>query len=44
VVARLAERVELVAIGSEHLRAVTHLDVGRADIETALQALAEELG
>jgi threonine aldolase len=44
VVARLAERVELVAIGSEHLRAVTHLDVGRADIESALQALAEELG
>lgn len=44
VVARLADRVELQAVDSTHVRAVTHLDVGRAEIETALEAFAEELG
>ena len=43
-VARLAERVELVAIGQRHVRAVTHLDVSRRDIDTALEAIAELLG
>ena len=40
----LAERVELVAIGNEHVRAVTHLDVSHGDIEEALEAIAELLG
>jgi threonine aldolase len=44
VAAQLAERVELVATDAHHLRAVTHLDVSRADIETALAALADLLG
>jgi threonine aldolase len=43
-VAQLAERVELVALGSQHVRAVTHLDVSAADVQSALQALAELLG
>jgi len=43
-VAQLAERVELVAIGNEHVRAVTHLDVSHGDIEEALEAIAELLG
>ena len=42
--ARLAERVELSALDATRLRAVTHLDVARADIDTALGALAEVLG
>jgi hypothetical protein len=44
VVARLADRVELQVVDLTHVRAVTHLDVGRAEIETALEAFAEELG
>jgi threonine aldolase len=43
-VARLAERVELGALDAHRVRAVTHLDVGDADIEHALEALAAELG
>jgi threonine aldolase len=44
VVARLADRVELQAIDAGHVRAVTHLDVGRADVERALQGFSEALG
>ena len=43
-VARLAERVELVAFGQRRVRAVTHLDVSRRDIDAALEAIAELLG
>jgi threonine aldolase len=43
-VARLADRVELVAVDKTRVRAVTHLDVGAVDIERALDALAAELG
>ena len=41
---RLADRVELQVIDPHHVRAVTHLDVGAADIERALVAFAEALG
>jgi threonine aldolase len=41
--ARVAEQVELIALGSHEVRAVTHLDVGRADVETALEAIAAAL-
>jgi threonine aldolase len=41
---RLADRVELQAFGAHQVRAVTHLDVSRADVERALAAFAEELG
>jgi threonine aldolase len=40
-VSRLAGRVELVAIDAERVRAVTHLDVGRAEIHRALGVIAE---
>ena len=43
-VARLADRVELQAFDSHRVRAVTHLDVSRADVERALDAFADELG
>ena len=43
-VARLADRVELQAFGANRVRAVTHLDVSRADIDRALEAFATELG
>ncbi len=43
-VARLARRgVLVVPFGSRRLRAVTHLDVSRADVERAARVLAEEL-
>jgi threonine aldolase len=42
-VARLADRVELQVVDQRHVRAVTHLDVGRADIERALAAFADAL-
>jgi threonine aldolase len=42
-VRRLADRVELQAFGPHRLRAVTHLDVSRADIDRALKAFADEL-
>jgi threonine aldolase len=43
-VRRLADRVELQAVDVAHVRAVTHLDVTRADIDGALQVFAEVLG
>jgi threonine aldolase len=42
-VARVRERVSLGAFGPRRVRAVTHLDVSRADIETALAAIAAAL-
>ncbi len=42
-VARLAERVELQVVDPRHVRAVTHLDVGRAEVELALAAFADAL-
>ena len=43
-VARLADRVELQAFDQHRVRAVTHLDVSREDVERALVVLADELG
>ena len=43
-VARLADRVELQAFDRRRVRAVTHLDVSREDVERALRAFAEKLG
>ena len=43
-VRRIADRVELQAFDAHRVRAVTHLDVSRADIELALEAFADELG
>jgi threonine aldolase len=43
-VARIADRVEVSAFGAHRVRAVTHLDVSREDIELALDAFAQELG
>ena len=43
-VRRVADRVDIQATGRSEIRAVTHLDVSRADIELALEALAAELG
>jgi threonine aldolase len=42
-VRRIADRVELQAVDATHVRAVTHLDVTRADVEEALSAFAEVL-
>jgi threonine aldolase len=42
-VERLADRVELQAFSDRSVRAVTHLDVSREDVERALGMLAEEL-
>ena len=36
---RLAEEVDLLAIGPERMRAVTHLDVDRAEVERAVEAI-----
>jgi threonine aldolase len=44
VVRRLADRVELQAVDPRHVRAVTHLEVARADVDRALAAFAEVLG
>jgi threonine aldolase len=44
VVRRLADRVELQAVDSRHVRAVTHLDVARPEVDRALGAFAEMLG
>ena len=41
---RLADRVELQAVDTGRVRAVTHLDVGRRDVERALEAFADVLG
>ncbi len=43
-VARLADRVELQAFDQHRVRAVTHLDVSRGDVERALGVFAAELG
>ncbi len=43
-VATLAERVEMQAVDGRRVRAVTHLDVGREDVELALAAVGEALG
>jgi len=43
-VSRLADRVELQAVDAKHVRAVTHLDVGRAHVDSALSIFAEALG
>jgi threonine aldolase len=40
---RLAEEVDLLAIGAERMRAVTHLDVDRAQIERAIEAIGAAL-
>ena len=42
-VRRLADRVELQAFGPRRVRAVTHLDVSRADVDRALEAFVSEL-
>jgi threonine aldolase len=42
-VRRLADRVELQAIDPERVRAVTHLDVTRVDVERALSIFADAL-
>jgi threonine aldolase len=42
-VRRLADRVEIQAFGPRRVRAVTHLDVSRSDVDRALEALADEL-
>jgi len=44
IVSRLADRVELLAIDAHRVRAVTHLEVTSADIQTALEAIAELVG
>jgi threonine aldolase len=43
-VGRIADRVELQAIDARHVRAVTHLDLGRGEIDRALAAFADALG
>jgi threonine aldolase len=43
-VRRLADRVELQAVDATRVRAVTHLDVTRADVEQALSIFADALG
>lgn len=43
-VGRVADRVELQAFDAHRVRAVTHLDVSRADVERALDVLGGELG
>jgi threonine aldolase len=40
---RLAEEVEVMAIGPERMRAVTHLDVDRAQIERTVEAVGAAL-
>jgi threonine aldolase len=43
-VQRIADRVDIQATGPTQIRAVTHLDVSRADVERSLSVLADELG
>jgi threonine aldolase len=42
-VGALADRVELSALDARHVRAVTHLDVSRQDVQRAVAELAGEL-
>ena len=43
-VRRVADRVELQAFDKHRVRAVTHLDVSRTEVERALDVLGTELG
>jgi threonine aldolase len=43
-VERVADRVELQVVDAHHVRAVTHLDVDREQIDRALEVFAEALG
>ena len=43
-VRRLADRVQILAIDAHRVRAMTHLDVSRGDVERALTACADALG
>ena len=43
-VRRIADRVELQTVDARRVRAVTHLDVARSDVERALDAFPGELG
>jgi threonine aldolase len=43
-VAQVADDVELQALDARRVRAVTHLDVGRADIDRALSAIGTAMG
>ena len=43
-VRRVADRVDIQASGPTQIRAVTHMDVSRADIERALSRIRAELG
>ena len=43
-VERVADRVELQIVDARHVRAVTHLDVDREQIDRALDVFAEALG
>jgi threonine aldolase len=43
-VALVADRVELQAVDARRIRAVTHLDVGREDVQRALDAVAGAVG
>jgi threonine aldolase len=40
---RVSERVELTAVSERSIRAVTHMDVGERDIDTAVSAIADAL-
>ncbi len=42
-IARVADRVELTAVSERSIRAVTHMDVGPSDIDTAVAAIADAL-
>jgi threonine aldolase len=42
-VRRVADRVELQTFGQHRVRAVTHLDVNRSEVERALEVFAQEL-
>jgi threonine aldolase len=41
---RVSDRVELTAVSERSIRAVTHMDVGERDIDTAVSAIADTLG
>jgi threonine aldolase len=41
--AHVSDRVELTAVSERSIRAVTHMDVGEPDIDTAVSAIADAL-
>jgi len=43
-VGRISDRVEIQALDAHRVRAVTHLDVSRGDVQLALEVFASELG